>query len=1372
MKKLSLICTAFLLVILALNNTLVRGLMKWLNTPATTKAEIVGKDGPLTVMAQNSIVNKYAVLAANASAGASAIVINNPGGENGLDPATLTPGDLLFIIQMAGASIDTSDTPNYGTVTNLNNAGRHEFVTVNSVNGNLITINPPCSGLRFSYTVSGKVQVIRVPQYTSLTINPGATLTAPAWDGKIGGIVVVHVQNNAIIDGTVDVSGRGLRGGALSAAGGGGLRSDYRTIQQDFGAEKGEGIAGYQMDYDFTEGRYGRGAAANAGGGGTSHNSGGGGGANGNNGISYNGQGIMDSSPPFAAAWALDPACIANGNALTNSSGGGRGGYSYAVNEANALTTGPGNAAWGADLRRSVGGFGGRPVNQDTSGRIFLGGGGGAGAQNNDAGGAGGNGGGLIYIVADSVSGSGILRANGANGGNTRNEHRDGSGGAGAGGTIVIAAKTLNGISAVADGGNGGNQTMPPPALYPNESEGPGGGGGGGFIAFSGGSISTSVKGGINGTTLATSLTEFPSNGATRGADGTTNNTVASIPFCSTTTDLSITKTNNATTIVPGAPTTYAIVASNNGPNAVFGLTVTDNLAVVFGNISWTCTASPGSRCSAATGIGNINTKVDLLVNGTATFQLTATADPSATGTVTNTARVDMPDGAVDTNPDNNTASDTDTLTPQADLSINKTNAANSVTPGTNTTYNIVVRNNGPSTVSGARIIDTIPANLSNSTWTCTSSTGSSCAANSGSGNINTTVSLLVNGSATFTLTATVLSGATGSLINTATVAPPSGTTDPNLANNTSTATTPIAPTSDLRVIKTPSQNTIRAGDELTYTLAVTNLGPSSASDVVVTDVLQPGLQFLSASASQGSCTGTDTIRCNIGTLGATSPGNTTTVTIEVLVPNTFLPRQLPNTAVVQTSTPDPNPGNNSSTATVTVTGRPGAEIRTTDVSIRNSSSDICIGALSLISVELKLTNNGTGIQRDNPGPELLAELPLQLSGVIGSCTATNGQCTIRSSHVEWNGEIAAKQTVTISYLVRTRSNLQPGSRFCTEYKVNYDSNGDGENDATTSVNSCLEANCTQPPCNGQDCPDSDPGVRLGEGGNSISSDVRPGSILIFPFYTSDATSTNLQNTRISITNLDNNRAAYLHLFFVDGSTCTVADNFLCLTPNQTISFLASELDPGVPGYLIVIAVDSNGCPTKFNSLIGDAYIKTSSGHSANLGAIAVPAIKPPECDFSKTTTTINFDGIEYSRLARVLALDSIASAVDGNSTLLVLDSIGGDLTNTASTLGPIFGLLFDDKETGFSFSFRSGECQLRSTLSSAFPRTSPRFTDVVPAGHTGWMKLALQNEGAMVGVMINANPNQDGYRGGHNLHMLTLGNTSLTIPLLAPSCQ
>ncbi|MCI0336707.1 MAG: hypothetical protein L0226_03950, partial [Acidobacteria bacterium] len=124
MKKLSLICTAFLLVILALNNTLVRGLMKWLNTPATTKAEIVGKDGPLTVMAQNSIVNKYAVLAANASAGASAIVINNPGGENGLDPATLTPGDLLFIIQMAGASIDTSDTPNYGTVTNLNNAGR------------------------------------------------------------------------------------------------------------------------------------------------------------------------------------------------------------------------------------------------------------------------------------------------------------------------------------------------------------------------------------------------------------------------------------------------------------------------------------------------------------------------------------------------------------------------------------------------------------------------------------------------------------------------------------------------------------------------------------------------------------------------------------------------------------------------------------------------------------------------------------------------------------------------------------------------------------------------------------------------------------------------------------------------------------------------------------------------------------------------------------------------------------------------------------------------------------------------------------------------------------------------------------------------
>ncbi|MDQ3011572.1 MAG: hypothetical protein M3X11_12805, partial [Acidobacteriota bacterium] len=296
MKKFTLLCTAILLATLALNTALTQGLMSWLNTPSVTSAEISGKDGELIVTLPNTIVNKYGVLAADAPVGASQIAVTNPGGANGLDINTLTAGDLIMLIQMSGALIDTSNAPNYGTVTNINNAGRHEFVTVNQVQGNIITINPPCGGLRFSYTASGKVQVIRVPQYTKLTINSGASLTAPAWDGKTGGIVVVNVQNNAIINGDVNVSGLGFRGGALSEGGGAQLSTDYVTNSKDIGAEKGEGIAGYQADYDLIGGRYARGAAANAGGGGTSHNSGGGGGANGANGKVWTGQGVMDGT--------------------------------------------------------------------------------------------------------------------------------------------------------------------------------------------------------------------------------------------------------------------------------------------------------------------------------------------------------------------------------------------------------------------------------------------------------------------------------------------------------------------------------------------------------------------------------------------------------------------------------------------------------------------------------------------------------------------------------------------------------------------------------------------------------------------------------------------------------------------------------------------------------------------------------------------------------------------------------------------------------------------------------------------------------------------------------------------------------------------
>lgn len=291
-------------------------------------------------------------------------------------------------------------------------------------------------------------------------------------------------------------------------------------------------------------------------------------------------------------------------------------------------------------------------------------------------------------------------------------------------------------------------------------------------------------------------------------------------------------------------------------------------------------------------------------------------------------------------------------------------------------------------------------------------------------------------------------------------------------------------------------------------------------------------------------------------------------------------------------------------------------------------------------------------------------------------------------------------------------------------------------------------------------------------------SDQKAGSVLIYNLYTSSASAPNTQNTRISMTNVDPTRDVYLHLFFVDGASCSVADSIVCLTANQTTSFIASDFDPGTTGYLVVVAIDGNGCPIDFNYLIGDAYVKLSTGHAANLAAEAISALPGVNriCDGNSPTADLRFDGVVYNRLPRVLAVDNIPSRADGNDTLLVINRIGGSLAIGASTLSSIFGIMYDDAEVGVSFTFSPGRCQFISSITSSFPRVTPRFDTLVPAGRSGWMKFYSINDQALLGASINYNANAGGAAGafnqGHNLHKLTLtGGASVTIPIFPPSC-
>jgi gliding motility-associated-like protein len=330
-------------------------------------------------------------------------------------------GDKVLLIQMQGATVDLSNTNNFGTILDPGNAGNYEFNRIASTSGNTVQLK---YGLSKPYDVAGKVQLIRVPQYIDVT---ATNLTCKPWDGSTGGVLVMNVVNKLILNGNVDVSSKGFRGGLLEN--GSNISSHetqyYYPPNPKFAAAKGEGVAVLPMDKS-----YGRGRAANGGGGGNAHNAGGGGGA--------------------------------------HIGAGGKGGLEY-------FNT-PGNPTAGTD------GLGGQEIFSNNVDRLLMGGGGGAGQANDNQGSSGGNGGGIIFLNALKIESNNFnLLAKGEDvfgpGGDLVN---DGQGGGGAGGTIILNTGEVTGaLACIASGGRGGDCLF-----YVNtQIIGPGGGGGGGRIA-------------------------------------------------------------------------------------------------------------------------------------------------------------------------------------------------------------------------------------------------------------------------------------------------------------------------------------------------------------------------------------------------------------------------------------------------------------------------------------------------------------------------------------------------------------------------------------------------------------------------------------------------------------------------------------------------------------------------------------------------------------------------------------------------------------------------------------------------------------------------------------------------------------------------
>jgi uncharacterized repeat protein (TIGR01451 family) len=313
--------------------------------------------------------------------------------------------------------------------------------------------------------------------------------------------------------------------------------------------------------------------------------------------------------------------------------------------------------------------------------------------------------------------------------------------------------------------------------------------------------------------------------------------------------DLSVAKVGT-TAAIPGGPISYSIDVVNAGPGAANGAVFTDTVPAVVTGVTWTCTASGGAVCPAASGSGNTISQTIAIfpMNGALRYQITGTLSAMALpgASVSNTATITPPTGVTDPEPGNNTSTSTTTVVttppPQADVAISKVGPS-TISAGGSVTYTIVAVNNGPAAANGTVITDTVPSALTGVTWTCVGTGGAVCSVASGSGNVNVTLTSFPNGAqATIRITGTGPSS--GSFQNTAIITPPPTVVDPDPTDNIGGPVITSVPPTPADLVTTVSLSGVGflPGDPITATVTLSNLGGSPAANAVVTLQLPPGV--------------------------------------------------------------------------------------------------------------------------------------------------------------------------------------------------------------------------------------------------------------------------------------------------------------------------------------------------------------------------------------------------------------------------------------------------------------------------------------------------------------------------------------------------
>jgi uncharacterized repeat protein (TIGR01451 family) len=491
------------------------------------------------------------------------------------------------------------------------------------------------------------------------------------------------------------------------------------------------------------------------------------------------------------------------------------------------------------------------------------------------------------------------------------------------------------------------------------------------------------------------------------------NNNSASTPSTPVTpvANLAVSKSVTPSPALAGQVVTYTVIVTNSGPYNANNIVVTDTLTggALFGGM----VVSNGFALRSSSSTTAVFVLPSLAANSAVTLVFTATAP--VTGTTANTVVVTSDDP--DPDPNSNSASTPSTpVTPVANLAVRKSATPSSVLAGQAVTYTVTVTNLGPSTATNIVITDVFQGGATFGGVIATSG-GATLQASSANA-VTFTISTLSAGAAA-SMTYYVIAPSAGVITNTATVA--ANQVDTDQGNNTTSVGTPVTPAANLAVRKSVTPSSALAGQAVTYTVTVTNLGPSTATNIVITDVFRGGATFGGVIATSGGATlqasSANAVTFTISTLSA---GAAASMTYYVIAPSAGV---ITNTATVAANQVDTDQGNNSTSVGTPVTP-------TANLSISKAQSyPLGIGGTLTPSAPLTYT-----IRVTNTGPSTATNvvvtdvLPAGLTVITVTASAgwtcsNSGQtvtCTVGSLGIGANAtiQIATTAPVTLGQLL------------------------------------------------------------------------------------------------------------------------------------------------------------------------------------------------------------------------------------------------------------------------------------------------------------------------------------------------------------------